>query len=103
MPIKKVYINPEILKKSEGLSIYNEGCLSIPGIMEEVERPERIEVRYQDKSFQTITEELNGIEARIFQHEYDYLEGILFIDKINLLKRKLLAGKLNNIKKLQNK
>lgn len=95
-----VFINPVIIERNTEPKIYKEGCLSIPGIYEEVARPGKIWVRYQDISFNNIEEELDGIKARIFQHEFDHLEGILFVDKINRLKRKLIYRKLNNIKKL---
>ncbi len=96
---ERIYINPDIIERSTEPEIYREGCLSFPGIYEDVIRPDRVLVRYQDISFTTIEEELEGIKARIFQHEFDHLEGILFIDKLSLLRRKLLAGKLNTIKK----
>jgi len=96
-----VFINPEILEFSEDIVNYNEGCLSLPGIFENVSRPEKILVRYQDNNLFTHENELDGICARVFQHEYDHLEGILFIDRINFLRRKLLYSKLNNIKRLQ--
>ncbi len=95
-----IFINPVIMERNSELKIYKEGCLSIPGIYEEVTRPGRIWVRYQDISFNIIEEELDGIKARIFQHEFDHLEGILFIDKINPLNRKLITLKLNKIKRL---
>jgi peptide deformylase len=95
-----VFINPVIIDRSAEPEIYKEGCLSFPGIYEDVERPGKVLVRYQDISFNTIEEELEGIKARIFQHEFDHLDGILFIDKLNILKRKLLTGKLKKIKKL---
>ncbi|HUX58214.1 MAG TPA: peptide deformylase [Bacteroidales bacterium] len=95
-----VFINPVIIDRSAEPEIYKEGCLSLPGIYEEVARPEKVLVRYQDISFNIIEEELDGIKARIFQHEFDHLEGILFIDKISNLKRKLIYRKLNNIRKL---
>jgi len=97
---EKVFINPRILEKDSEEVIFREGCLSIPDIYEEVKRPSKIWVRYNDHSFNVVEEEMSGIVARIFQHEYDHLYGILFIDKINPVKRKLLAGKLNKIKKL---
>ena len=96
-----IFINPAIIDRSAEPEIFKEGCLSLPGIYEEVERPGKVLVRYQDRSFNTIEEELDGIKARIFQHEFDHLEGILFIDKISLIKRKLLAGRLNKIKKIR--
>jgi peptide deformylase len=93
------FINPEIISRNDEKIFYSEGCLSIPGIYEEVSRPEKIVVRYQDLSFRTHEEEMDGIKARIFQHEADHLEGILFIDKLSLIRRKLIMGKLNRIKK----
>jgi peptide deformylase len=97
---KGIFINPVIIDRDSENIIYREGCLSLPDIFEEVTRSEKILVRYQDLIFNTHEEELDGIKARIFQHEYDHLEGILFIDRINLLRRKLLTGKLNRIKKI---
>jgi peptide deformylase len=94
-----IFINPVIIDRAGDEILYREGCLSVPEIFEEVSRPEKILVRYQDLQFNTHEEELDGIKARIFQHEYDHLEGILFIDKINRLRRKLIIGKLNRIKK----
>ena len=97
--VEQVFINPRILEKSTDLVIYNEGCLSIPGIYRGVERPEKIRVSYQNLLFETIEEELDGVRARIFQHEYDHLEGVLFIDKLSPLQRKLITGKLRKIRK----
>lgn len=97
---ERIFINPVIIDRSREKSTYKEGCLSFPGLFEDIDRPEKILVRYQDLSLTTIEEELDDIKARIFQHEYDHLEGILFIDKINILKKRLLAGKLNRIKNL---
>lgn len=96
-PYEQIFINPEIISQSADKCYYEEGCLSVPGIFEEVLRPEKIAVRYFDVNFNLIEEELNGIKARIFQHEFDHLDGILFIDKVNPLKRKLLANKLYKI------
>ncbi|MBN2215025.1 MAG: peptide deformylase, partial [Bacteroidales bacterium] len=95
-----MFINPEILEADSENKIYREGCLSLPDIYEEVTRPEKILVRYQDRQLKFHEEEFDGIKARIFQHEYDHLEGILFIDKISFLRRKLLTNKLNRIKKI---
>ncbi len=94
---KRVVINPLILATSIETIKYSEGCLSIPDIMEEVERPKVIEVRYLDESFKTVERKLNGAEARIFQHEYDHLEGILFIDKIHPLRKVMISGKLKSL------
>lgn len=98
-PLEKVYLNPRILHSDDTLSSYNEGCLSIPGIFRELNRPEKIHVTYQNIAFETIEEELSGLEARIFQHEYDHLDGILFIDRLSGLQKRLIQGKLNRIRK----
>ena len=98
-PVEKVYLNPRVLHSDNELSTFNEGCLSIPGIFRELERPERIHVTYQNLAFETIEEELSGLEARIFQHEYDHLDGILFVDRLSALQKRLIRGKLNKIKK----
>src|SRR4030042_1074909 len=95
-----VFINPVIIDRDSENKIYREGCLSLPDIFEEVIRPEKILVRFQDILFKTHEEELDGIKARIFQHEFDHLDGVLFIDKISLLKRKILNSRLNKIKRL---
>ena len=97
--IEKAYINPEILERSEDTNYFEEGCLSIPGIFEEVKRPEKIAVRYLNTQSNWQEEELSGITARIFQHEYDHLQGILFIDHLCRLKRKMLGRKLNSLAK----
>lgn len=96
---KKVFINPSIIDKSDKKVFYNEGCLSIPGIYEDVLRSESITVSYSDSDFNNIEEKLDGIVARVFQHEFDHLNGILFIDHLNPSKRKSLFNKLNRIKK----
>ena len=83
-----IFINPVIIGRDSEDIIYREGCLSIPDIFEEVIRPEKILVRYQDIRFRTHEEEFDGIKSRIFQHEFDHLDGVLFIDKISILKKK---------------
>lgn len=97
--IEEAIVNPEIIWFNQEKEYYNEGCLSIPGIYEDVLRPNTINVRYYDINFNQIEERLDGIKARIFQHEYDHLEGILFIDRLSSLQQKLLSRKLNKIKK----
>jgi peptide deformylase len=97
--VEKVFLNPVILNHDDNTTWYNEGCLSIPGIFEDVKRPEIIEVRYRDLNFDWKEETLTGLEARIFQHEYDHLQGILFVDRLNALRRKLIRGKLKHITK----
>jgi peptide deformylase len=96
---KKVFINPEILEESEEEWKYEEGCLSIPGLREKVERPEEVHVRYQDENFAEHEETLSGVQARIFQHEYDHIEGILFTEKLSAFKKSLIKGRLNAIAK----
>ena len=101
--IKKVFINAHI-KNFDGEDwSYNEGCLSIPKIREDVMRPEEVILEYVDENFEPHTEKFNGISARIIQHEYDHIEGKLFIDYLKPLKRKMLRGKLTDISKGQNK
>jgi peptide deformylase len=98
--IEKAFFNPEITWRCDDKIYYSEGCLSIPDIFEDILRPKKIRVKYFDTNLNIIEDEFDGLIARIFQHEYDHLDGILFIDKLNPLKRKLLNGKLNIIKKL---
>jgi peptide deformylase len=95
--LEKAIINPVILHYSEEEAFYNEGCLSFPGIHEDLSRPERIEVRYRDANFDWHEEVLDGVIARIFQHEYDHLQGILFIDKLSAIRKKLIKSKLRRI------
>ena len=97
--IKKVFINAYI-KELEGEEwAYNEGCLSIPKIREDVKRPEEVVLEYFDENFESHTETFTGLTARIIQHEYDHIEGKLFIDYLKPLRRKMLQGKLNDISK----
>ncbi len=92
----EAYINPEILE-SEGAEAFEEGCLSIPGIREEVVRPTKIRVRYQKLDGSQVEEMMDGLLARVFQHEFDHLEGILFTDKISPIKKKLLESRLREL------
>lgn len=96
---KRVFINPEILEESGRQWGFIEGCLSIPNIREEVMREPEILIRYQDEDFNTHEERFKGYRARIIQHEYDHIEGILFTDRISPLRRRMLRGKLNDITK----
>jgi peptide deformylase len=96
---KKVFINP-IIEKEEGEEwSFQEGCLSIPLIREEVMRKEKIILSYYDENWNFHEEEFDGFKARIIQHEYDHIEGILFTDHLNPLKRRMLKKKLSNISK----
>jgi peptide deformylase len=97
--VKKVFINPHVRSLEGEEWPYNEVCLSIPKIREDVMRPETIVLEYLDENFQSKTESFNGITARVIQHEYDHLEGKLFIDYLKPFRRKLLQGKLNDISK----
>jgi peptide deformylase len=95
----QVFINPIIVEESGKEWEFNEGCLSIPGIREDVKRKERIVIQYQDENFETWEEEFDGIAARIIQHEYDHIEGKLFIERLSPLKKRLLKKRLNEIAK----
>lgn len=97
--LEKVYINPEILDIDNKFVDFNEACLSIPGIHEDVSRPERIMVRYMDENLNIHEETIDGLTARIYQHEYDHLNGILFIDKISPLRRKMIGSRLKELAK----
>ena len=96
---KKVFINPKIEEETGNDWVFNEGCLSIPDIREDVTRKDTITISYLDESFQKHTETFDGILARIIQHEYDHIEGVLFTDKLSSLKKRLLKGRLSNISK----
>jgi len=95
---KKAFINPEIIKEEGAFWSFNEGCLSIPGIHEEVVRKDTITISYFDDNFVKHTEIFDGLRARVIQHEYDHIEGILFTDKISPFKKRLIQKKLKNIK-----
>ncbi|WP_372745117.1 peptide deformylase [Lutibacter sp.] len=95
----KVFINAKILKEEGEEWAFCEGCLSIPDIREDVFRQEKITIEYLDENFEKHTDVLTGLAARVVQHEYDHIEGVLFIDKISSLKKRLLKKKLENISK----
>lgn len=97
--IKEVFINARVLALDGEPWAYNEGCLSIPKIREDVYREESVTLQYQNEQFETITRSFVGITARIILHEYDHIEGKLFIDHLKPLKRKLLKGRLDDISK----
>ncbi|MEI2823431.1 MAG: Peptide deformylase [Bacteroidetes bacterium ADurb.BinA245] len=97
--IKSVFINAKILKLDGDEWPYNEGCLSIPKIREDVYRNESVTINYLDENFQSHTQSFTGLSARVILHEYDHIEGKLFIDHISALKRKLMKGKLTDISK----
>ena len=97
--VRKVFINARIIELSGDEWPYNEGCLSIPKIREDVFRPENVTIEYYDSAFVKQKETFSGITARIIQHEYDHIEGKLFIDYLKPLRKKLLQGKLTDITK----
>jgi peptide deformylase len=98
-PIKKVFINPEILDETGDEWEFEEGCLSIPQIRENVWRQEQLTIRYVDEFFNEHTETYDDIVARVIQHEYDHCQGVLFIDHLSELKKRLLKNKLLRISK----
>jgi peptide deformylase len=98
---KKAFINPKLQLLGEETMVMNEGCLSLPKLREDVSRHNRVSISYYDESWNHHEEVFEGLKARVIQHEYDHLDGILFIDKINPLRKKLLKGKLNDIAKLK--
>jgi len=95
----KVFINAQILEEEGEEWSFNEGCLSIPDVRQDVLRQPKVTIEYQDEDFKTHTEVLEGLAARVFQHEYDHIEGVLFTDKISSLKKRLIKKKLENISK----
>ncbi len=96
---KKVFINPELLTEEGKEWAYEEGCLSIPGIRADVNRQEQLTIRYFDTDWNQFTETYDGIAARIIQHEYDHLEGVLFTDYLSPVKKRLIKSRLNDISK----
>lgn len=96
---KKTFINARILEEAGEEWKFNEGCLSIPRIREDVLRKPKITIEYYDEKFKKHTETYEGVIARVIQHEYDHIEGVLFTDKISPFKRKLISGKLSDISK----
>ena len=96
---KKAFINAVIEEESGEEWAFNEGCLSIPDVREEVKRQEKLTISYQNEAGEQLTESYTGLAARVIQHEYDHIEGILFTDKLSPLKKRLIKGKLTNISK----
>lgn len=94
---KRTFINPKIIKEEGELWSFNEGCLSIPDVREEVYRKEKITIEYCEEDFVIKTEVFDGLIARVIQHEYDHIEGVLFTDLIPTLKKQLIKKKLQNI------
>ncbi len=96
---KLAFINPEIVKEVGEAWQYEEGCLSIPNIRENISRKEKVKIKYYDQEWNLHEDEFDGMRARIIQHEYDHIEGKLFIDYLTPLKKRLLKGKLTDISK----
>ncbi|HDP76327.1 MAG TPA: peptide deformylase [Bacteroidales bacterium] len=96
---RKVFINAQIIEQFGDKVIYNEGCLSLPGLHEDVERESKIRIRYHDEKFVEHEEVYGGMAARIIQHEHDHLDGILFTDRVSPIRKQLLRSKLNAIAK----
>lgn len=95
--IKRIFINPTILEESGDDWSFNEGCLSIPDIREDIKRKSNIIIKYQDENFDWHKDNFVGISARVIQHEYDHIEGILFTDKISPLRKRMIKRKLIDI------
>ncbi|AHW60108.1 peptide deformylase [Draconibacterium orientale] len=96
---KKVFINPQIIETKGDEWTMNEGCLSLPEIREDVDRPDEVTIKYLDENFEEHTETYKGFAGRVIQHEYDHLEGILFVDYLSPLRKRLLKSKLIAISK----
>jgi len=97
--VKKIFINPKIINENGNSWDYEEGCLSIPEVNSIVTRKENIEIEYLDQSFSVVKEKVSGVEARVIQHEYDHLNGVLFIDYISAKRKNILNRKLQSVKK----
>ncbi|WP_424494491.1 peptide deformylase [Salinimicrobium sp. GXAS 041] len=97
--LQKVFINARILEEEGDEWAFNEGCLSIPDVREDVFRKPEITIEYYDENFEKHTEKFSGLAARVIQHEYDHIEGVLFTDKLSSLKKRLINSKLRNISK----
>ncbi|PKA97041.1 peptide deformylase [Flavobacteriaceae bacterium MAR_2009_75] len=96
---KKTFINANITEETGEEWTFNEGCLSIPDVREDVKRKDTLTITYFDENFKEHTETYDGLLARVIQHEYDHIEGILFTDKLSPLKKRMIKGRLNNISK----
>ncbi len=96
---KRVFINPEFVEFSDDEWAFNEGCLSLPKLHEDVKRPRKVRVKYFDENFQEHDEWLEGMPARVVQHENDHLEGILFVDHLAAIRKKLMSSRLQKMAK----
>lgn len=98
---KEAFINAEMIEEKGGLNSYEEGCLSIPAVYGNVERESVIKIKYYNENLELVEKEFKGFTARVIQHEYDHIEGILFVDKLKPIKKQLIKRKLDDIKKGQ--
>jgi peptide deformylase len=96
---KKVFINPKIVSTEGDVELVSEGCLSLPGIREEVPRPQIVKIEYYDRDWNFHSEVYDDFRGRIIQHEYDHIEGVLFVDHVSMLRKRLLKSKLSAISK----
>ena len=96
---RKVFLNPEMIEELGSFWEFEEGCLSIPNIREKIARKEQLRIRYYDENWNLFEETYDGMKARIIQHEYDHIEGKMFVDYLTPLKKRLLKGKLSDISK----
>ena len=97
--VKKVFINPRMIEEKGEEWVFNEGCLSIPDIREDINRKSSITIEYFDENFEKHIDKFDGLTARVIQHEYDHINGILFTDKISPLRKRMIRGKLADITK----
>ena len=97
--VKKVFINARILEETGEAWDFNEGCLSIPDVREDISRKPSITIEYFDENFEKHTDTYDGLTARVIQHEYDHINGILFTDKLTVLRKRMIKGKLMDIRK----
>ena len=96
---RKAFVNPEILSYEGDMVAHEEGCLSLPGISETVRRPDRITIHYFDEDWNEKTETVSGFAARAVQHEYDHIDGHVFVDKISLIRKQMISSKLSALAK----
>jgi peptide deformylase len=96
---KRAFINPQVMDETGTPWEFEEGCLSIPNIREKISRKEKVKIKYYDQEWNLKEEEYDGMKARIIQHEYDHIEGKMFVDYLTPLKKRLLKGKLSDISK----
>ena len=97
--IKRVFINARVINETGDMWEFNEGCLSIPNIREDISRKSSITIEYFDENFKKHTDIFDGLTARVIQHEYDHINGVLFIDKLSPLRKRMIKGKLIDISK----